>query len=261
MKVPDIRLNNGNTIPSIGFGTYKLLGETAQKSVQIAIDAGYRHIDTASYYNNEEQIGEVIKHSDIRRESLFVTSKVWNDEQGFHKTKQALEKSLNKLQTDYLDMYLIHWPRQNSAETWKAMEELLQEGKILNIGVSNFEISDLEKLMKGADIIPVINQIKVHPHNPNSITVEYCRKHSITITAWSPIMRGELLKHSIIQSLAGKYGKTPAQIVLRWHIQNNTIPIPKSSTAERIRENIQIFDFELGDDDQDSISAIGKVSG
>ena len=248
------RLNNGYEIPCVGFGTWQTPdGETAEMAVSEAIKAGYRHIDTAACYGNEAGVGREIKKSGIEREKLFVTSKVWNTERGYEKTVAAFEKTLANLGLDYLDLYLIHWPASSSQydnweeinpETWKAMTDLYKAGRIKSIGVSNFMPHHLEALMK-TEVPPMVNQIEYHPGLTQAETVGYCKKHGILVEAWSPLGTGRMLNNETLKSIAGKYGKSVAQLCIRWCLQNGVLPLPKSVTPSRIVENINIFDFEI----------------
>lgn len=259
-------LNNGYSIPSIGYGTWRTPQAVATDSVLCAIKEGYRHIDCAAVYKNEAEVGNGIVQSGVKREDLFITSKVWNTERGYEKTKAAFEKTLKDLQTDYLDLYLIHWPANSrqfvnwdeiNLETWKAMTELYKERKIKAIGVSNFMPKHLSSLMK-TEVKPMVNQIRFHPGMMQKEVVEYCRDHGIQVEAWSPLGQGEVLKDSVIVSLAEKYDKTAAQICLRWELQHGVLPLPKSVTPARIASNLQVFDFVLAEEDMLKIDAMDK---
>ncbi len=260
-------LNNGYEIPKIGFGTYLAENKILIESVNIAINSGYRLIDTAAFYNNESALGFAIKDSEISRNELFITSKVWNTDRGYKQTKLAFEKSLNNLKLDYLDLYLIHWPankkqfsnaKEINAQTWKAMEELYIDGKIKAIGLSNFLPHHIEELKETAQIMPMVNQIEFHPGFAQFEIVKYCQKNNIIVEAWSPLGRRDALNNEIIKSLSRKYDKTPAQIILRWIVQQNIIPLPKSITPSRILENINIFGFGLDNDDIELINTINE---
>ncbi|WP_294379028.1 aldo/keto reductase [uncultured Clostridium sp.] len=252
-------LNNDIKIPAIGFGTYKSGNdkETAE-IVKYALEAGYRQIDTASFYGNEIGVGNGIKESKIDRKDIFLATKLWNDDHGYENTLKAFNESLKKLQTDYLDLYLVHWPNKLNAETWKAFEHLYKTGKVKAIGVCNFKIGHLEELKKTAEIMPMVNQVEMHPQNSKPEMVDYCIKNNIQLIAWSPIMRGKLFSNQLLTSLSEKYKKTIAQIILKWHIQRGVIPIPKSSNQERIKENFNIFDFELSNEDMNSINSLNE---
>ncbi|WP_077453263.1 aldo/keto reductase [Staphylococcus aureus] len=242
-------LNNGYPMPSVGLGVYKISDEDMTKVVNVAIDAGYRAFDTAYFYDNEASLGRALKDNGVNREGLFITTKLWNDYQGYEKTFEYFNKSIENLQTDYLDLFLIHWPCEADGlflETYKAMEELYEQGKVKAIGVCNFNVHHLEKLMAQSSIKPMVNQIEVHPYFNQQELQEFCDRHDIKVTAWMPLMRNRgLLDDPVIVKIAEKYHKTPAQVVLRWHLAHNRIIIPKSQTPKRIQENIDILDFNL----------------
>ncbi|MDY4022638.1 aldo/keto reductase [Staphylococcus borealis] len=242
-------LNNGYPMPKIGLGVYKVSDEEMETAIQAAIDDGYRAFDTAYFYKNEEALGKALKNSGVPREDLFITTKLWNDHQGYDRTLEYFNCSLDNLGLDYIDLYLIHWPCENDQlyiETYKALEKLYEEGKVKAIGVCNFKVHHLETLMRETNIVPQVNQIEVHPYFNQQDVQDYCDKHDIVVTAWMPLMRNRgLLEDPTITKLAKQYDKTPAQIVLRWHIAHNRIVIPKSKTPSRIRENHNIFDFNL----------------
>lgn len=250
-------LSNGVKMPWLGFGTYKADDKNSiVEVVKEALKIGYRHIDTASFYNTEEGVGTAIKESGVSREEIFLVSKVWNEDQGYEKTLQAFETTIKKLQTDYLDLYLIHWPQVQSKETWKALEKLYKEGSIRAIGVSNFTIKQLEALLEVAEIVPMVNQIEFHPQLIQRELMEFCIKHNIKLEAWSPLMRGKIFEIPLLQELSKKYKKTISQIVLRWDLQMGVVTIPKSTTPARIKENMDIFDFELNEEDVNSIEKL-----
>ncbi|HEV7470126.1 MAG TPA: aldo/keto reductase [Pseudonocardia sp.] len=259
--VPSIMLNNGVEIPQLGFGVFQIdRGDTAA-AVRAALDAGYRHIDTAQMYGNEREVGQAIAESGIPRDEIFVTTKLNNDRHGHDDAIKALDESLDKLGSDHVDLYLIHWPRPKEnrfVETWKAFEELQSDGRTRAIGVSNFQIPHLERLAAETATVPAVNQVELHPRFPQAELRAYHREHGIATEAWSPIggQGSDLLSEPALQSLASKYGKTPAQIVLRWHIQLGDIVIPKSVTPSRIKENIDVFDFELEPGDMDAVDAL-----
>ena len=244
------KLANGVDIPSIGFGTYKL-GEEQEviDKVKLALNIGYRQIDIASFYGNEEGVGKGIAESGIDRKDIFLVTKLWNDDHGYEETINAFNKSIKKLGVDYLDLYLIHWPNKLNSETWRAFEDLYKEGKVRAIGVCNFKIGHLEELKKTAKIMPMVNQIEIHPCKTQKETIEYCNENNIQVVAWGSIMRGKILSLPLMLELSEKYNKSIAQITLRWHIQNGVIPIPKSSNEERIKANIDIFDFDISSED------------
>lgn len=242
-----VTLNNGVKMPGFGLGVYKVdNGETVIEAVKAALKNGYRLIDTASYYENEDGVGQAIKESGIPREEIFVTTKVWNDEQGYENTLEAFDRSLKRLDLDYIDLYLVHWPVTGKfKDTYRALEKLYEDGKVRAIGVSNFHVHHLEDLLKDCKVVPVVNQIEYHPHLTQKEVKEFCDKNNIRLEAWAPLKRGRLFDNPVIQGLVEKYSKTPAQIILRWDIQNGVITIPKSIREERIIENANIFDFEL----------------
>lgn len=259
MTVPVITLNNGLEIPQIGLGVFLMTDENETDwAVKQAIYAGYRHFDTAAAYGNEAVLGKALKESGIIREQLFLTSKVWNNMQGYEKTKQAFEESCEKLGTDYLDLYLIHWYGLDVKGTWQAMEELYEAGRIKAIGVSNFTIEHLESMKEYAKIKPMVNQIETHPYFPQNELRAYMEKEGIAHEAWGPLSQGktDLLFHPVLQELADKHDKTTAQIVLRWHIERGTIIIPKSVNPGRINENISITDFSLTAEEMEKIAGI-----
>lgn len=252
-------LYNGIKMPSIGFGTYKSgKDEDTARIVKYALEIGYRQIDTASFYGNEVGVGKGIKDSGIKREEIFLVTKLWNDDHGYEKTIKAFNKSLEKLQVEYIDLYLIHWPNKLNAETWRAFEHLYKIGKVKAIGVCNFKIGHLEELKATAEIMPMVNQIEIHPLSSKDTMLDYCNKNNIQLVAWSPIMRGKIFSNELIIALAEKYKKTIAEIILRWHIQRGVIPIPKSSNEERIKENFDIFDFEISKEDMDIIDSLNE---
>lgn len=257
------RLNDGRTIPAVGFGTFKAAdGEEAYQSTLEAIKAGYRHIDTAAYYRNEESVGRAIKDSGIPREELYITTKLWNDAHSYEAAKEAFAASLNRLQLDYLDLYLVHWPNpkairdhweEGNAEAWRYMEEAQAAGLIRSIGVSNFLVHHLEALAKTAKVIPAVNQIRLAPGCYQEEVVDYCRKRDIVIEAWGPLGQGEIFSSTDMKALAEKYGKTVAQVALAWSWHEDFLPLPKSVHKDRIRENLDFADIELSTEDADRI--------
>ncbi|MFC7320105.1 aldo/keto reductase [Halobacillus campisalis] len=253
-----VLLSNGVEMPLIGLGVYKVDGGgEVYETVKTALAAGYRHIDTASFYDNETGVGKAIQDSGIPREDIFLTTKVWNDEQGYEETLQAFERSLERLGVDYVDLYLIHWPVPNLfKETWKAFEKLYQEGKVKAIGVSNFTISHLSELLLNAKTVPMVNQVEFHPKLFQKELMEYCNENNIQLEAWSPLARGSYLKDPELEEIAGKYGKSTAQIILRWDVQHGIVTIPKSTKKERQIENADIFDFELTEKDMEQINEL-----
>ncbi|WP_411842433.1 aldo/keto reductase [Salinicoccus sp. HZC-1] len=262
------QLSNGTEIPCVGFGTWQTPdGPTAVNSVKKSIEAGYRHIDTAAAYKNEGSVGQAIKESGVAREELFITSKLWNTERGYEKTLAAFEQTLKELETDYLDLYLIHWPASSSQfdnweeinlETWRAMTELYKAGKIKAIGVSNFMAHHLEALVQ-TEVKPVVNQVEYHPGHAQDEVVSFCRQHDILIEAWSPIGSGRLLDNEALKEIASKYDKSVAQLCIKSVLQNGVLPLPKSVTPERIEENTHVFDFEISDEDMKQINAMENV--
>ena len=252
-------LSNGIKIPSIGFGTYKSgdNNETAE-IVKYALECGYRQIDTASFFGFEVGIGNAIKESKVKREDIFLVTKLWNDDHGYDKTIEAFNNSLKRLQIEYLDLYLIHWPNKLNAETWRAFEDLYKAGKVKAIGVCNFKIGHLEELKKTAKIMPMVNQVEVHPQSSKNEMLNYCIENNIQLIAWSPIMRGKLFTNELMLNLSEKYQKSVAQVILRWHIQRGVIPIPKSSNKTRIKENLNVFDFEISNEDMKSIYMLNE---
>lgn len=260
------KLNNGYEIPCIGFGTWRMKEkEECERSVICALQNGFRHIDTAAFYFNEDIIGEAIEKSGVKREDIFITSKLWNTEHTYEKTMKAFMKTLDDLKTDYLDLYLIHWPRpidfrdnweKANSETWRAFEDLYSSGKIKAIGLSNFLPHHIDALLETAKIKPMVNQIEMHPGLLREDVVKYCREKAIQLEAWAPFAVGESFDIPVIKNLAEKYNRPASQIILRWFIQNGVVPLPKSKTAERIKENIGVFDFELEEFDVEVINEI-----
>jgi diketogulonate reductase-like aldo/keto reductase len=266
-----IKLSNGTSIPCVGFGTWQSPdGEVATHAVVEAINAGYRHIDAAAIYGNEISVGEGIVQSGINRKDLFVTSKVWNSQRGFDRAIKAYEQTCTDLGLAYLDLYLIHWPaaigttkewEKVNADTWRGLEKLYTDGRVKAIGVSNFLVHYLVALMQTAQIAPMVNQIEFHPGFMQAETVEYCNQHNILVEAWSPLGTGKMLRNPTLQTIAQKYNKSVAQLCIRWCLQNNTVPLPKSVTPARIIENAQVFDFEISSDDMAQINAMPYFGG
>lgn len=263
-------MNNGLSIPAVGFGTFDSDGDELYQAVLAALRAGYRHIDTATYYGNEESIGRALKDSGIPRDELFITTKLWNDSHGYEEAKIALKASLKRLQLDYLDLYLIHWPnpvnlrdrwQAANADTWRAMEEMVDEGLIRTIGISNFLVHHMEALLETARIIPAVNQIRLAPGVYQEEIVAYCKEKGILLEAWSPLGRGEVFSHPVMLQLAEKYGKTVAQVALAWSWAQGFLPLPKSVTQSRIIENLDFQDIKLTDEDIASITAIKGLTG
>ncbi|MGH3444924.1 MAG: aldo/keto reductase, partial [Nocardioidaceae bacterium] len=249
MTVPLLTLNNGIEIPQLGFGVFKVPPEETQRAVAKALQVGYRHIDTAKLYGNEEGVGAAIDESGLDKDAVFVTTKVWNDDHGYDATLRAFDASVKRLGLDVLDLYLIHWPRPEAgtaADTWRALERLYHDGRVRAIGVSNFEPDHLQALMKTAEVTPAINQVELHPYLQQQAIRHTNADLGILTEAWAPLARGgELLGDQVVTSLAEKYDRTPAHVVLRWHLQLGTVVIPKSVTPSRIEENFDVFDFEL----------------
>ncbi len=261
--VPDVMLSNGQKIPQFGFGVFQVKPEDTVQAAATALQAGYRHIDTAQMYGNERQVGEAISASGLDRAEVFVTSKLGNGAHRPDDARRAFDDSLAALGTDYLDLFLIHWPLPTQYDgdyvsTWQALEEFYRDGRARSIGVSNFQPHHLRRLHTECDIPPAVNQIEVHPYLTQDEVRQFCAGHQIAIEAWSPIARGKVLDDPTIVSIAGRAGKTPAQVVLRWHIERGDIIFPKSVTPARIAENIDIFDFELSGEDTEAISALNK---
>ncbi|MDQ6657774.1 MAG: aldo/keto reductase [Actinomycetota bacterium] len=267
-SVPSIELNDGHHIPQLGYGVFKVDPAETESLVTTALRAGYRHIDTAAIYGNEEGVGRAIAASAIPRDELFVTTKLWNDDQGTESALAAIDTSLGKLGLDHVDLYLIHWPAPKNdryVETWTAMQQIRQQGKATSIGVSNFVVPYLTKLLEGADVVPAVNQIELHPAYQEREVVEFSRGKGIHIEAWGPLGQGKygLLKDPAVAGAADAHGKTPAQVVLRWHLQQGNIVFPKSSNPARIAENLAVTDFELTDAELAAITALengGRVS-
>ncbi|MNO18876.1 Glyoxal reductase [compost metagenome] len=250
-------LNSGIAMPRFGLGTYKAEGEEVARAVATALELGYRSIDTAAVYGNEEEVGRSIAASGITRDSLFVTTKVWNSDQGYDETLRAFETSSKKLGLDVIDLYLIHWPGTDKYKaTWRALERLYAEGRVRAIGVSNFQIHHLEELRKDSETVPAVNQVELHPRFIQKELHDYCASRHIQIEAWAPLMKGRLQDNELLQGIAGKHGKTVSQVILRWGLQNEIVIIPKSVTASRIKENSEIFDFELSAEELAAISGL-----
>jgi 2,5-diketo-D-gluconate reductase A len=261
-NVPGIKLNSGATIPQLGFGVFQIDPQDTATTVQTALEIGYRHIDTAQMYGNEAEVGEAIASSGIPRDELFVTTKCNNSNHGYDDAQRALDESLSKLRTDHVDLYLIHWPLPGKdlyVETWKGFEQAAKDGRARSIGVSNFQSHHLDRLAQETSTVPAVNQIELHPHLQQPEMREYDRSHGIATEAWSPIGQGKgVIDEDRIVAVAKGHGKTPAQVTLRWHVQLGNIIFPKSVTDYRIRENFDIFDFELTDEEMSAIGALDK---
>ena len=262
-------LSNGVEIPGIGFGTWQAKDEAAINCVKAALEAGYRHIDTATLYKNEGSVGQAIAECGLKREDVFVTSKLWNSKRGYDKTMAAFETTLQTMGMDYLDLYLIHWPasstqfedwEQINLETWRAMTELYKAGRIKAIGVCNFLPHHLKALME-TEVQPMVNQIEFHPGQMQEETVSYCKDHNIIVEAWSPLGTGRMLSNEMLKSIAAKYGKSAAQLCIRWCLQNGILPLPKSVTPSRIIENADVFDFEITNEDMEAINGMEYCGG
>lgn len=259
------RLNNGLDMPWLGFGVFKVKdGEEVEKAVRQALEIGYRSIDTAAVYGNERGVGQALRESAVPREEIFLTTKVWNDDLRAKRTGEAFEESLQRLGAEYVDLYLIHWPVKGYYhEAWQVLEEIYQSGRAKAIGVSNFMVYHLEDLLRHSQIVPAVNQVEFHPRLVQPGLLKFCQDHKIQVEAWSPLMRGQIADEPRIQELAAKYHRTPAQVVLRWDLQHEVVTIPKSTHANRIAENAQIFDFELSQEDMNALDALdeGKRTG
>lgn len=253
-------LNNGVEIPRLGLGVYQAPpGESTLRAVKYALDVGYRHFDTAWLYGNEGDVGKAILESSIEREEIFITTKVWNSDQGYRSTLAACDRSLKRLGLDYVDLYLIHWPVEGqNNNTWKAMIQLLREGKTRAIGVSNYEIFHLQEIFQNFDVIPSVNQVEFHPFLYQEKLLEFCKNNNIQLEAYSPLTRGQRLNHHTLVDLAKKYDKSPAQILIRWSLQHGLVVIPKSIRENRIRENIQVFDFQLEETDMKLLNSLNE---
>ncbi|GGB64384.1 aldo/keto reductase [Fictibacillus barbaricus] len=253
-------LHNGVQMPWVGLGVYKAEdGDEVIQAIKWAIDAGYRSIDTASLYENEAGVGQAIAESHVPREELFITTKVWNTDQGYERTLEAFNASLERLGLDYVDLYLVHWPvPEMYKETWKALEKIYNDGRAKAIGVSNFKKHHLEDLIADAEIKPMVNQVEYHPRLTQEDLLSYCKEKGIQLEAWRPLLKGEIFEEPTLVELAEKYNKSVAQIILRWDLQNGVVTIPKSVTKNRIEENIDIFDFELTNKDMSRISALNQ---
>ena len=261
--VPTIDLNDGNRIPQLGFGVFQIPPDDTADAVKTALDVGYRHIDTAEMYQNEKGVGDGIRHAGVDRSEVFVTSKLNN---GFHKpddARRAFDHTLSALGFDYVDLFLIHWPLPtlyggDYVSTWKTLEEFKKDGRARSIGVSNFQVEHLKRLAQETETVPAVNQIEVHPYFVNNEVRVYGQQHGIETEAWSPIAQGKVLDDPVITRIAEAAGKSPAQVVLRWHIQRGDIVFPKSVTPQRIKDNFALFDFELGQDDVDAITTLDQ---
>ncbi|MFJ4716415.1 aldo/keto reductase [Streptomyces sp. NPDC088785] len=261
MTVPAVTLNNAVRIPQLGFGTFQIPPEDTRATTLAALEAGYRHIDTAQMYGNEKQVGEAVRDSGLDRADVFVTSKLNNDAHGHDAALRAFDGTLEALGLDHVDLFLIHWPlpaKGDFVETWKALEEVYRSGRAKAIGVSNFQPTHLRRLLEATDVVPAVNQIEVHPYLTQDDVRAFGAEHEIATEAWSPIAQGKVLKDPTIGRIAERVGKSPAQVTLRWHLQRGDIVFPKSVTPERIAENFDLFDFELTEGDLGEISALNR---
>ncbi|HEY1572074.1 MAG TPA: aldo/keto reductase [Pseudonocardiaceae bacterium] len=258
-STPNITLHTGTTIPQFGLGVFQVPADDTAAVVWTALEAGYRHIDTAQMYGNEREVGEGIARSGVPREDVFVTTKLANERHGHDSAIAALDESLDRLGTDYVDLYLIHWPwprQDHYVETWQAFEELAKDGKARAIGVSNFQPEHLDRLAENSDTVPVVNQIELHPALQQAPLRDYHARHGIATEAWSPIAQGRVLDETVVTDVAQRHGRSPAQVVLRWQTQLGNIVFPKSATPSRIAENIDIFDFALSDEEMAAIATL-----
>jgi len=260
--VPNLKLNNGVEMPQLGFGVFQVPDAETTAAVSAALHAGYRSIDTAAAYGNEAGVGKALAAAGLERDELFITTKLWNSEQGYDKTLRAFDAGLEKLGLETLDLYLIHWPtpeRDLYLDTWKAFEKLYADGRVRAIGVSNFQPAHLERILQTGGTVPAVNQIELHPYLQQAEVREFDAKHDIATEAWSPLAKGgDLLSEPAIVALAAKHGRTPAQVVIRWHLQLGNVVIPKSVTPARIRENFDVFGFALTDDEVSSLSSLDR---
>ena len=255
-----IRLHNGVEMPRLGLGVYKVeAGQQVEETVRTALELGYRSIDTAAFYQNEEGVGNAVRGSGIDRKELFITTKVWNSDQGYDETLKAFDLSMKKLNLEYLDLFLVHWPVKGKyLDTWRALERIYKEGRVRAIGVSNFKIHHLEDLSANSELKPVLNQVELHPRLSQPELRAYCKENEIAVEAWSPIARGRILDDPILTKIAENHHKSTAQVTLRWHLQNDVVIIPKSVTPARLKENMDLFDFELNEGEMEQIDALNR---
>ncbi|RSS40580.1 aldo/keto reductase [Streptomyces sp. WAC08241] len=259
--VPELTLNNGVRIPQLGFGTFQIPPEETREKTLAALEAGYRHIDTAEMYGNEKQVGQAVRDSGLDRGDVFVTSKLNNDAHAYDDALKAFDGTMEELGLDRLDLFLVHWPlpgRGDFVETWKAMEEIYRSGRARAIGVSNFQPSHLRRLLENSVVVPAVNQVEAHPYLTQDVVRAFGSEHGIATEAWSPIAQGKVLGDPVIQGIADRLGKSTAQVTLRWHLQRGDVVFPKSSSPERMAENFDLFDFELTEGDMGEISALNR---
>ncbi|HZW42226.1 MAG TPA: aldo/keto reductase [Agromyces sp.] len=256
---PRLSLSDGASIPQLGYGLYKVPATDASRLCLDAIAIGYRHLDTAAFYGNEREVGEAVRAAPVPREELFVTSKVWKDDNGFDETSRAFDASMARLELDSLDLYLIHWPVPSTdryVDTWRALVRLQEEGRVRSIGVANFHAHHLERIIGETGVAPVVNQVELHPWLPQAQLRAFDAARGIRTEAWSPLARGRVLRTPLLDDLAAKHGRTPAQVVLRWHVQLGNVVIPKASSPERLAENLDVFGFELDADDLAALATL-----
>ena len=256
---PKIRLNNGQIIPQVGLGVYKLDGASAEPLLLSAFEAGYRRIDTAAFYGNEPEVGNAVRNSGLAREEIFITTKVWKDDHGYDRALEAIDESLTRLNIDYIDMLLIHWPSpqlNKFVDTWAAFQKAQESGKIVGIGVSNFQPAHLETLLAAGGAVPALNQVELHPGLQQAQVRSFNLQNGIATEAWSPLARGRFNDNPVVQEICTKYNRTPTQVIVRWHLQLGNLVIPKTATATRLSENISVFDFELDHTDMAAIATL-----
>lgn len=261
----DVELRNGIDMPNIGFGTSLIEGEECISNIRQALQAGYRHIDTASVYKNESYIGKAIKESNLPREEIFITSKVWKDSMGYENTIKSFNNSLQDLGLEYIDLFLIHWPRNNdeklNIDTWKALEDLYKQKKVRAIGLSNFLKHHLEIILNNCEIVPMVDQLEFHPGLTRKETLEFCKENDIVVEAWAPLGKGKMLQNEDLVRIANKYNKSVAQICIKWCLQNGVVPLPKTTNWNRMLENKDVFDFTISDEDMNFINNMEFFAG